>query len=311
MYLRFSTLLLFIGLSGGLIARPSAAQNLNYMAVATGNRAASPASESLPILATSVQPKAGFYYTITEFRRNEPSEPGLPEVDARPYSGTEWAGDYEVKPYHFSPSGQRKLATDVWGFCDGENYYIRQGQSFYRLLWRNQGFVFFGLMGESVGVHAVHTAANALSTASVLRGGSGVHIAAASAEHRTLFYLDLLDGSISLDQPAVAAAPGSVVTPTHVFIYRPHNAKGPGVRIRLAEGQPAQELVPGDYLSLFPAENQPLRICLLADSGAETHFDITPATEACTYLEYRPASGPPLHVVPHTEGYAALKRLAR
>jgi hypothetical protein len=309
-YLRFSTLLLFAGLGSGLIARSGAAQDLNYAAAPTGGHSASQPHEGLPILAPSVQPKPGFYHTVAEFRHNEPSEPGLPEVDTRPYTGTEWAGENEIKPYHLSATGQRTLATDVWGFCDGENYYIRQGQSFYRLLWRNQGFVFFGRKGESAGLYAAHTAANALALASVLHGGSG-HVSTASPEHRTLFYLDLLNGSISLDQPVLPAAPGSVLTPAHLFIYRPHNAKGPAVHIRLVEGQPAQELAPGDYLSLFPDKNQPLRLCLLADSGAETHFDITPSTAACTYLEYRPASGSSLRLVPYTEGYAALKRLAR
>jgi hypothetical protein len=309
-YLRFSTLLLLAGLSSCLIARPSVAQKLSYAAVATGGGSVSQPRTSLPILAASVQPKAGFYRTLADFCHNEPSEPGLPEMDVRPYAGTEWAGENELKPYRLSPSGHRVLATDVWGFCDGENYYIRQGQSFYRLLWHKQGFVFFGRMGEITSHHAVHTAANTLAVASTFRGG-GVHVAAASAERRRLFYLNLLNGSISLNQPIDAPAPGSVVTPTHLFIYRPHHAKGPSVRVRLAEGQPAQELAAGDYLSLFPDGNQPLRISVLADSGAETHFDIKPTTEACTYLEYRPTTGTPLHLVPYTEGYAALERLAR
>ena len=278
---------------------------------ATGGRSASQTLESLPILAAEVQPKPGFYHTLLEFEYNEPSEPGRPEVEARPYSGTEWAGAYEIKAYRCGPTSQRVLGTDDWGFCDGERVKIRRGPSFYRLVRRGQQFVFLGRKGESAGLHAAHTAASVLSLASALRGGGSAYVGTGVAEHPALFYVDLLSGTVSLDQLSTPAATGLVINPTHLFIYRLRNAKGPTIRIRLAEGQPAQELVAGDYLSLFPDKNQPVRIYLLAASGAETYFDMTPAAEACTYLEYRPTPGTPLRLVPYTEGSAALNRLAR
>lgn len=93
-----------------------------YAAVPVAAVAAS-AAPTLAILVPDTQLQPGFYYSLADFTSNQPSEPGPPEVESRPYLGTEWAGDYEMNPYH-QVNGRRVLATDVWGFCDGQAAYI-------------------------------------------------------------------------------------------------------------------------------------------------------------------------------------------
>jgi hypothetical protein len=105
-------------------------------------------AEILPILDPNVQLKTGFYHSLTEFWYNQPSEPGQPEVELRPYISAEWAGDSEVKPYRRSADGQRVPATNIWGFSDGREFYLQQGRNFYRLVRRGQGFVFHGRIGD-------------------------------------------------------------------------------------------------------------------------------------------------------------------
>jgi hypothetical protein len=260
-------------------------------------------AEVLPALAPGFQPRAGFYYTLEEFWRNQPGEPGIPDVEARPYLTAEWAGDLEVRPYRRTVGGQRVPATNIWGFSDGKNFYLRLKQNFYKLERRGQGFIFYGRVGDDPVFRAA--AANSNS------GNSGLFASAAapSLERRAQFSFSLLTGSTSLDQGAIA--PPLATRPTHLFVYRPRNAKGPAVRIRLAAGQPAQELAAGDFLTFEPASDQPVQVYLVPATGPEVRVVVTPTAEVPTYLECRPTEAVPLRQVKDDAGAAALTRLVR
>jgi hypothetical protein len=276
-------------------------------------------AEVLPALAPDFRPRAGFYYTLEEFWRNQPSEPGTPDVEARPYLTTDWAGDLEVKPYRRTADGQRVLATNIWGFSDGKNFYLRLKRNFYKLERRGQGFIFYGRVGDDPAFRAA-VAAKGNSGNSVLAsaaapmgsyGSSGLFASAAtpSLERRAQFSFSLLTGSTSLDQGAIA--PPLATRPTHLFVYRPRNAKGPAVRIRLAADQPAQELAAGDFLTFEPASDQPVQVYLVPATGPEVSVVITPTAEVPTYLECRPAEATPLRQVKDDAGAAAVTRLVR
>ena len=261
-------------------------------------------AEVLPALAPDFQPRAGFYYTLEEFWRNQPGEPGTPDVEARPYLSAEWAGDLEVKPYRRTAGGQRVLATNIWGFSDGKNFYLRLKQNFYKLQRRGQGFIFYGRVGDD----PVFRAAAAAKTNS---GNSGLLASAAapSLERRAQFNFSPLTGSTSLDQGAIA--PPLATRPTHLFVYRPRSAKGAPVGIRLADGQAAQELAAGDFLTFEPASDQPMPVYLVPATGPEVRIVVTPTAEVPTYLECRPAETTPLRQVKDDAGAAALTRLVR
>ncbi len=261
-------------------------------------------AEVLPALAPGFRPRAGFYYTLEEFWRNQPSEPGTPDVETRPYLTTDWAGALEVKPYRRTVDGKRVLATNIWGFSDGKDFYLRLKQNFYKLERRGQGFIFYGRIGDDPAYRAA-VAANGNSTNSGLFASA----AAPSPERRARFSFSLLTGSTSLDQGAIA--PPLATRPTHLFVYRPRNAKGPAVRIRLAPDQPARELSAGELLTFEPASDQPVHVYLLPEAGPEASLTITPTAELPTYLECRPATATPLRLVKDTEGAAAVTRLVK
>jgi hypothetical protein len=266
--------------------------------------------EALPVLLPTTQPRPGYYHSLLDFWNNQPAEPGQPTVDARPYQGSEWAGEYEVKPYRLNAAGKRTLVTDAWGFCDGQHFYVRRGQAYYQLRRQGQDFVFYGRLGDDPQFRA---AASGRSMAASVAGFTGMllaNAAASSVDTQALFTLSLLTGNVSLDQPSQNTGMASA-RPTHLFIYRPRAAKGPPVRIRLASGQPAQELVSGDFLTFEPVGDQPVQVYMSQATGPEVDLVVTPTAEASTYLECWPARVVPLHQVKEAEGAAAVTRLVR
>ena len=266
--------------------------------------------EQLPILQPEVQPRPGIYHSPIEFWTNHPSEPGLPTVEKHPYLNTEWAGDSEVKIYRRLPTNKLAQVTDAWGFCDGQDYYFRRWHHYYRLRRQGPGFVYYGQVGDDPQYSRL---ANSQTLNKTLMMGALMAAASSpSLERRALFTLHLLPGTASLDQaPTLAETPGAASRPTHLFVYRPRNDKGPAVRIRLADDQPAQELAAGDYLTFEPASEQPLRVCLLPATGPAVYLPVTPTAEAPTYLECRTTAELPLRQVKDAVGAAAVTKLVK
>jgi len=267
-------------------------------------------AEVLPVLAADFRPRPGFYHSLREFWLNAPSEPGSPEVETHAYLGTEWAGDVASQPFRRRADGRREAATDAWGFSDGQDFYLHVGESFYRLTRRGVGFTFYGQLGDDPTYQAI---ARANTRTSFFYGGlvgaamNGV--STPSDKRRVLFGFDPLTGGTSLD-PSTATVP-LATRPTHLFVYRPRGDKGPPVRIRLAEDQPARELAAGDYLTFEPSEGLPVQVCLRTADSTETHFSVLPTAEAPTYLECRATAATPLRLIPDATGASALNRLAR
>ena len=196
----------------------------------------------------------------------------------------------------------------MWGFCDGERFYIRRGRNFYELTRRGPGFVHFGQLDDDPEFRSASGSRN-FSKAMVV-GWAAAGASSPSGERRALFTFSPLTGKSSLNQSSSAAV-AIAGRPTHLFIYRPRSEKGPAVRIRLADAQPAQELAAGDCLTFEPASDAPLRVCLLPTTGAPVYLAITPTAEAPTYLECRPATPEPLRKVKDTAGAAALTKLVK
>jgi hypothetical protein len=271
-------------------------------------------NELLPVLSPTAQPRPGFYHGLSDFWQNQPSEPGQPLVVRRAYTSAEWAGEVETKAYRRS-AGPGELAEDTWGFCDGQDFYIRRGHAFYKLVRRGNDFFFSGPADEDP-IYRKASTANA-ANAGRLTGGSLGGITAAildasiSDGPRALLKLSLLTGEVRLAQSNSSVATAVANRPTNLFIYRPRDAKGPAVRIRLADDQPAQDLAAGDFLAFEPASDQPLRVCLLPAAGSPIYLAVIPTSEAPTYLECRPVAVEPLRKVADKAGAAALNKLSR
>lgn len=158
-------------------------------------------------------------------------------------------------------------------------------------------FFFWGPADE--GPVARKASSGRAASAGTLAGGSLGGLAAAAVDAavsdgpRTQQKLSILTGEVRLAQSNTTAATAVANRPTHRFIYRPRSEKGPAARIRLAEGQPAQERAAGAFLTFEPTSDEPLQVCLVPAAGPETRLTITPTTEAPTYLDSNAAPRPP------------------
>lgn len=260
---------------------------------------------SHPVSKPGAPHKPGFYYSWEEFRADSPSEPGVPEVETRPYAGSQWIGSDEIKPYH-TLNGQRVLATEVWGFSDGQQVYIRQGHDFYLLRPHEYDYVFFGRAGTDA---LSHSAINILGAASALT--TGVYVRSTNPEHQALYRLSTETGRVSLSPSMGETLASGAERPTQLFIYRPRNAKGDAVRVRLSTGEPAQELVAGDYLSFSPPIGPPITVYLTPATGPEIVLPVALTPSTATYFEYRPTKPQSLRQVKQEVGAAAVTRLVK
>lgn len=249
--------------------------------------------------------KPGYYYSWEEFRADSPSEPGMPDVEIRPLAGRQWVGDDEIKPYH-TLGGQRVPVTEAWGFSDGEQVYLRQGQDFYRLRPHGDDYVFFGPTGTDA---VTHSAINVLGAASALT--TGIYVRSTNPEHRALYRLSTETGHVSLSQSMGETLASHTDRPNQLFIYRLPRAKGAAVRIRLSTGEPAQELAAGDYVSFSPPSGPPVTVYLTPPTGPEIALPVALTSLAAVYLEYRPADPQPLQQVTAAVGAAAVTRLLK
>jgi len=261
---------------------------------------------SLPLLKPGDPRKPGFYYSWAEFRADSPGGPGVPEVETRPYAGSQWIGDDEIKPYHHALDGKRVLAMDVWGFSDGQQVYIRQDQDFYRLRPHENDYIFFGRTGTGA---LGHSAINVLGVASAAYTGVGAF--STNPEHRALYRLSTATGFVSLSPSMGTSISSGAERPAQLFVYRPRSAKGPAVRIRLSTGEAPQELLAGDYLSFSPPIGATVTGYLMPATGPETLLPVIPTSMNAIYLECRPAETTPLRQVKENTGAAAVTRLIK
>lgn len=261
------------------------------------------ASPSLPVPGAPRKP--GFYYSWAEFSADTPGEPGMPEVEINPLAGSQWVGDADIKPYHLR-NGKRVLATDVWGFSDGEQAYIRQGRDFYQLRPHENDYIFFGRSGTDA---LTHSTINVLGAASLLT--TGVYVRSTNPEHRALYRLSTTNGLISESESMGTTLSSGGERPTQLFVYRPRGAKGLPVRIRLSSGEAPQELQAGDFLSFSPPIGATTTVYLIPATGPEIALPIIATSQHAIYLECQPAAPAPLRQVKEDTGAAAVTRLVK
>ena len=89
--------------------------------------------DDIPIL-NDVQKKKGLYMTYEQFLNNAPS-----------------TANFEIKKdkltdalFVINSSGTYELTRKVWGYCDGENMFIKSGEKYFQLCRVNNTFYFYG-----------------------------------------------------------------------------------------------------------------------------------------------------------------------
>ncbi|WP_139252301.1 hypothetical protein [Hymenobacter psychrotolerans] len=235
-----------------------------------------------PIQTTALL-RPGVYRSFLEFRQNAPGQPGNVTVDARNYYGSEWQGLRTVAPFLLTPEGTRMAVEDAWGFCDGQQIYIRQGKDYYLLERRGPVFMFFAPSQRP-------------NNNTLIYGGPP----------KAPFSLGLEYGLVT-DYTGVASGRGAEVPrPTHLMLYRRRGGSPTPLPVFL-DGKPVGQLPANDYLSVpLQYTGYPVRLCV----GAETCLEVRPSFSEANYVEYQPAAATPLQVVPVREGAAQVTRMA-
>lgn len=89
--------------------------------------------DDIPIL-NDIQKKKGLYMTYEQFLNNAPDD-----------------ADFEIERdkltdalFVINSSGTYELIRNVWGYCDGQNMYIKSGEKYFQLCRVNNTFYFYG-----------------------------------------------------------------------------------------------------------------------------------------------------------------------
>jgi len=78
--------------------------------------------------------KKGLYMNYEDFLNNTPSAANF-EIDKDKYTDALFVTN---------AGGQSQLIRNVWGYCDGENMYIKSGEKYFQLCRVNNTFYFYG-----------------------------------------------------------------------------------------------------------------------------------------------------------------------
>jgi len=242
-----------------------------------------PAALQLFPIQTTAPLRAGVYGSFLEFRDNLPGLPGNVTVDARGYVNTAWQGLRAVDPFLLTPEGRRVAVEDAWGFCDGQQVYVRQGKDYFLVERRGPIFMFF--------------APGHQNNSGLINGGPP----------KTPFSLDLQNGLV-MEYTGVASGPAAPLNsrPTHLMVYWRRDKNTTPLAVQL-NGAAVGQLQYNDYLSLpWQDTGQPVRLCV----GTDLCVELMPSFTEANYIEYQPGLTPVLRKVPVREGAAQVSRMA-
>ena len=262
-------------------------------------------------------PRRGLYYRYDQFLANRPDTVSPFRVDTirRGFKSrlaeTRWQGVARVRPEITNWHGKRPVAADLWGFCDGQQAYVRHDNQFFPLMRQGD---FFTFVGEAP-FDQIHAAAQAQAQrrAMVLAGAIGVAVSSTNVPDHTAeptaYGLDLTTGALG-HYPG-QQTPARLDT-AYLYLYRPglaSTASGPvGVYV---EDHMVGTLQPGQYLEVpWFRFGKPMRVCLSGLKAGSACQYLVPNTAQLNYLRINPATAAhPWQWVPPTQGAADLDEL--
>ena len=297
--------------------------------------ASRPTAAFAPVLRAAV-PRGGVYHTVEQFIANQPDTTLQlrldtvqwsavrasildPNAPARIMSGTGysrpvwntpsgWKGTIQLKAKARTANGDRVAAREVWGFSDGQQAYLRQGNTF-RMLVRQANFYTY------VGAAPVDLAA---ANRRLWGGGPGSLTTrpAAGAMRRDaedssgepmVFALDMRTGQAAPFPPS--GQPQRADT-AFVYVYRPPGGPPEPQRLLLNDRQVGQ-LLPGQYLELVcPHYGDAVRLSL--DTASGPTLLVVPNATSTNYVKLRSGNAlSPWQWMPVRQGEAEVDALEK
>ena len=263
-------------------------------------------------------PRRGLYHRYEQFLANRPDTIAGFRVDTirrrfkSELAAVKWQGVARLRPEITKVSGPRLEAAELWGFCDGQQAYVRHDKQFYPL---NRQSTFFTFVGEAP-LDPVHAAA--LAQAQTQNGLMFGLVGAALTQTRVpdhsaepmAYGLDLRTGALG---PYPGLHTPARTDTAYLYLYRPRQTAAASLVSVFVEGHIAGVLRPGQYLEVpWTRFGKPMRLCLSGVSAAGSCQYLVPDMAGLNYLRINP--GPAEHpwqwVLPAV-GAAALDELDR
>jgi hypothetical protein len=239
---------------------------------------------------------AGVYRTVADFQQNQP----LAGVawKARPALGLLGTPGLDLKVQGDVPGGWHD-GLALWGFCDGQQVYVRHAKSFYALTRTPEGFSYQA---------PVYADSRQRSSAVIYTPGVVYTKNSPAVLFTTLqLWPDTGFATEELPQNTRADAPAPTAT---VTVYRRADAAPDRAVQILLNGQAAGSLGPGQYLTLtVPAGAADISVCGLTER--EACFRFRPDLLAPNYLDCRLGTttqpAPTLRLISAEMGAAAVR----
>ncbi|MBD2723879.1 hypothetical protein [Hymenobacter armeniacus] len=199
--------------------------------------------------------RRGLYLRFDQFLANRPDTALAFSLDTlrRHYRSrlatVQWLGVARVRPKGRLGIDHNVPLPELWGFCDGQQAFVKYGKEYFPLMRQGNSFTFVG----ETPLDQVHEAAlaQAQGRTSMIAGVAGAVLARTNVPDHTGEPL-----AYGLDMSTGATSPyPSLRTPLRsdtafVYIYRPaHSAGAEAVKV-LVNGQEVGALLAGQYLEL-------------------------------------------------------------
>ena len=275
---------------------------------------APPASRRAAILREA--PRRGLYYRYEQFLANRPDTAFAFRVDTirrrfqSSLAAAKWQGVPRMRPEITNLDGPRPVGDNLWGFCDGQQAYVRFNKQFFPLMRQSN---FFTFVGEAP-TDPVHAAAQTQAQArnGVLFGVVGVVTTRVSVPDHSAepmaYGLDLPTGAL---EPYPGLRTPARADTAFLYLYRPRQTAAAELVSVYVEGRIIGVLRPGQYLEVpWIRFGKPLRLCLSGAAPTGSCQYLVPNMAELNYLRINPSPAKhPWQWVPPAEGAAALDEL--
>jgi hypothetical protein len=243
--------------------------------------------------------RRGFYLRFEQFLANRPDTAMAFRLDTlrRSYRSrlaeVQWLGVARVRPRGRIGADTNVPLPELWGFCDGQQAFVKYDKQYYPLTRQGNFFTFVGEAPVDQLYEAAHAQAQAHATVIAgAVGGALVHTPVPDHTAEPMAY--------GIDMSTGGAGPyPSLRTPlkndtAYVYIYRPVQAVGvEAVEVRV-NGQARGILLPGQYLEVaWVRFGKPMQLCLDGLAVASPCQYLVPNAAQLSYLKV--TTGSKLH----------------
>ncbi|MFD2718920.1 DUF2846 domain-containing protein [Hymenobacter monticola] len=263
-------------------------------------------------------PRRGLYFRFEEFLQNRPDTTltfALDTARARrypsPIATAQWLGVARVRPkVRFGANPDATLGEDLWGFCDGQQVFVKYNKLFYPLT-RQGSFFTFVAEAPLDQLHA-EALAQSQSRAAMLAGLVGAAVARTNMPDHTAepmtYGLDMTTGALG---PFPALGTPVRTDTAYVYLYRPAQAAdAPPVGV-FVDGREMGALRPGQYLEVpWTRFGKPMRLCLNGVPVSNPCQLLVPNAAQLSYLKIDASrNGPAWQWMSPRQGSAELDEL--